>query len=47
MDFLMNEARAGTLEQLYMCPSGFGWVSIFLIISDFFLSLIFMVPVLF
>ena len=44
---LMNEARAGTLEQLYMCPSGFGWVSVFLIISDFFLSLIFTVPVLF
>ena len=44
---LMNEARAGTLEQLYMCPLGFGWVSIFLIISDFFLSLIFAVPLLF
>jgi len=44
---LMNEATTGTLEQLYMCPAGFGWVSLFLIISDFFLSLIFTVPVLF
>jgi len=44
---LMNEAKAGTLEQLYMCPAGFGWVSTFLIISDFFLSLMLTVPVLF
>ncbi len=44
---LMNEAKDGTLEQLYMCPSGFTWVSIFMVISDFFLSLISAVPVLF
>lgn len=40
---LMNEARAGTLEQLYMCPRGFKWLSIFWIIANFILTIIFVV----
>ena len=31
---LMNEARMGTLEQLYMTPLGFGWVCIFRVIIN-------------
>jgi len=43
---LMNEARMGTLEQLYMTPFGFDWVCIFRVISSFFLNLIFVLPIL-
>ncbi len=43
---LMNEARMGTLEQLYMTPLGFDWVCIFRVISSFFLNLLFVLPIL-
>jgi len=43
---LMNEARAGTLEQLYMCPRGFKWLTILWIIANFLLTVIFVVSML-
>lgn len=42
---LMNEARMGTLEQLYMTRLGFDRVCIFKVVSDFFLNLVFVVPI--
>ncbi len=44
---LMNEARAGTLEQLYMCPLGFKWVIIYWIVANFLLNILFVIPILF
>ena len=44
---IVDEARAGTLEQLYMNPFGFEWISIFIVLSDFILELIFVIPMLF
>lgn len=35
---IMEEARQGTLEQLYMCPVGFSWVMIFHVITSFIFS---------
>jgi ABC-2 type transport system permease protein len=35
---MIQEAQQGTLEQLYMSPLGFGWVSIFRIASGFIIS---------
>lgn len=32
---LIREARWGTLEQLYMSPEGFGWISFFQVLSSF------------
>jgi ABC-2 type transport system permease protein len=43
---LMNEAKMGTLEQLYMTPLGFDKLCIFRIICDFFLNLLFVIPIL-
>ncbi len=43
---IIMEARAGTLEQLYMTPFGFDTVAIFTIISSFFWSLAWVVPIL-
>lgn len=37
---LLQEARQGTLEQLYMTPVGFGWVNTFSILSNFVISLL-------
>ncbi|MGQ9699539.1 MAG: ABC transporter permease [Candidatus Bipolaricaulaceae bacterium] len=38
---VMREAQQGTLEQLYMCPFGFGFVSISWVLSSFFTSFLF------
>lgn len=38
---IMREAQQGTLEQLYMCPFGFRFVSIAWVLSSFLVSLIF------
>ncbi len=43
---LLQEARYGTLEQLYMTPMGFGLLCIFRIISSFILNLIFVCAIL-
>jgi ABC-2 type transport system permease protein len=43
---LMQEARAGTLEQLYLCPYGFKLFSIFWAAGGFILNLLFQVPIL-
>jgi len=43
---LMQEARAGTLEQLYLCPYGFKLFSLFWILSSFILNLFFQIPIL-
>jgi len=32
---LIREARWGTLEQLYLSPEGFGWISFFQVLSSF------------
>lgn len=32
---LIREAQWGTLEQLYMSPEGFGWISFFQVLSSF------------
>lgn len=37
---LTNEAQAGTLEQLYLAPCGFRWISLFITFSSLTLSLI-------
>lgn len=34
---LLREARWGTLEQLYMSPEDFGWISLFHVLSQFIL----------
>lgn len=38
---IMREAQQGTLEQLYMCPFGFGFVSISWVLSSFLVSFLF------
>jgi len=38
---IMREAQQGTLEQLYMCPFGFRFVSIAWVLSSFLVNLIF------
>ncbi|MBI4722127.1 MAG: ABC transporter permease [Candidatus Stahlbacteria bacterium] len=43
---LFEEARIGTLEQLYMTSLGFDKLCMFRIVGDFFLNFIFIVPVL-
>lgn len=37
---LINEAQAGTLEQLYLSPAGFRWIAAFSIMSSLLFSLI-------
>lgn len=44
---LMEESETGTLEQLYMSPFGFGSISLFIVISDFLINLIWNIPWLF
>ena len=44
---ILEEARVGTLEQLYMSPFGFTWISFFYVISNFILSIGYAVPTLF
>ena len=44
---ILEEARVGTLEQLYMSPYGFVWISLFYVLSNFILSLAYAVPTLF
>ncbi len=44
---LMEEAETGTLEQLYMSPFGFGSISLFIVISDLIINVIWTVPFLF
>ncbi len=41
-----EEANTGTLEQLYMSPIGFNWISVFIVISDFIISSLMEIPVL-
>ena len=43
---MLREAQEGTLEQLYMSPLGFTWVSIFRMVSRFFIMLTFNVVLL-
>jgi len=43
---IIQEARAGTLEQLYMTPLGYEMVAIYMIIANFFWNLIFVIPIL-
>jgi len=38
---MVREAQEGTLEQLYMSPVGFTWVSLFRIVSSFWFHLTF------
>ncbi len=38
---IMREAQQGTLEQLYMCPFGFRFVSLAWVLSSFLVSLLF------
>jgi len=35
---LIEEAQQGTLEQLYMSPLGFGWVTIFRVVANFIIN---------
>jgi ABC-2 type transport system permease protein len=35
---MIEEAQQGTLEQLYMSPLGFGWVTIFRIVANFIIN---------
>lgn len=37
---MIEEAQQGTLEQLYMSPLGFGWVTIFRIVANFIINAI-------
>lgn len=41
-----EEANTGTLEQLYMSPIGFHWISVFIVIADFIISSLMEIPVL-
>lgn len=41
-----EEANTGTLEQLYMSPIGFNWISVFIVISDFIISSLMEIPIL-
>ncbi len=43
---IIQEARTGTLEQLYMTPLGFETVSIYTVISNFIWSIVWVLPVL-
>ena len=43
---IIQEARAGTLEQLYMTPLGYETVAFYTIISNFFWSLAWVIPIL-
>jgi ABC-2 type transport system permease protein len=43
---IIQEARTGTLEQLYMTPLGFAAVSIYTVISNFIWSAVWVVPIL-
>ncbi|MFO8033908.1 MAG: ABC transporter permease [Candidatus Bipolaricaulota bacterium] len=42
---LMREAQLGTLEQLYMSPAGFRWVTVCWAMGAFLTSLVFSVPI--
>jgi len=44
---LTSESTTGTLEQLYMSPVGFHWISVFIVISDFLISSLLEIPILF
>lgn len=37
---IFGEAQWGTLEQLYLCPFGFGWVSVSIILSSLIFNLL-------
>ncbi|HEC78476.1 MAG TPA: ABC transporter permease [candidate division WOR-3 bacterium] len=43
---IIQEARAGTLEQLYMTPLGYETVAVFTVISNFIWSLVWVIPIL-
>jgi len=43
---MTSEANTGILEQLYMSPVGFHWISVFIVIADFFISSLMEIPVL-
>lgn len=43
---ITQEARAGTLEQLYMTPLGYDTVAIYTIIANFFWNLVWVIPIL-
>ena len=44
---IIQEARTGTLEQLYMTPLGYERVAVFMVILNLFWSLVWVLPVLF
>jgi len=44
---IMSESSTGTLEQLYMSPVGFKTIAIFIVISDFIISSMLEIPVVF
>lgn len=43
---MIEEAQQGTLEQLYMTPLGFGWVTIFRVIANFMVNALTVIVVL-
>jgi len=44
---MIEEAQQGTLEQLYMSPLGFGWVTIFRVAANFIVNALIVIVVLF
>jgi len=44
---MIEEAQQGTLEQLYMSPLGFGWVTIFRVAANFMVNAFMVIVVLF
>jgi ABC-2 type transport system permease protein len=45
--FIIQESRAGTLEQIYMTPLGFNTIIFYCILADFITQLIYIIPVFF
>jgi ABC-2 type transport system permease protein len=43
---MIEEAQQGTLEQLYMTPLGFGWVTIFRVVANFIVNALMVIVVL-
>lgn len=43
---MIEEAQQGTLEQLYMSPLGFGWVTIFRVVANFIVNALMVIVVL-
>ena len=43
---VIEESRSGTLEQIYMNPFGFEWIAFSIVLSDFILEMLFIIPML-